>query len=64
MINNDDDDDLTKQALDYFMENNTLKRRVFPYLCGIAFFNIIIFITLIYIAIKITVNQLQPVQSV
>lgn len=51
------DDDLTEQALDYFLENGTLqkkvlepiKRKVFPYVVGVAFFNIVLFIMIGYL---------------
>ena len=51
------DDDLTEQALDYFLENSTLqkkvldpiKRKVFPYVVGVAFFNIVLFIMIGYL---------------
>jgi hypothetical protein len=51
------DDDLTEQALEYFLENNTLqkkvlepiKRKVFPYIVGVAFFNVVMFIMVGYL---------------
>ena len=50
----DEDDDLAKQALDYFMENETLKRKVYPYVCGIALFNLIMFVMLAYLVYRLT----------
>ena len=47
-----EDDDLTTQALDMFLENDTLqkrvidplKRKILPYVMCIGFFNLILFV--------------------
>jgi hypothetical protein len=57
------DDDFTEQALDYFLENDTLqkkilepiKRKVFPYVLCVAFFNIMLFILMVYVARRLSV---------
>ena len=55
-------DEFTDQALDIFLESDTLqtrivepiKRKVFPYLICIGLFNLILFIMLAYVARKIS----------
>jgi hypothetical protein len=57
------EDDLTEQALEFLLENDTLqkkviepiKRKVFPYVLCIAFFNIMLFILVVYVARRLSV---------
>jgi hypothetical protein len=57
-----DDDDLTEQALDYFMKNDTLqkklvnpiKRKILPYVLCLAFFNMVLFIMVAYLAVRLS----------
>jgi len=45
-------DDLTEQALEYIME--PLRARMFPYLYGVALFNILLFIMVAYLAWRLS----------
>ena len=55
-------DDLTTQALEMFLENDTLqkrvidplKRRIFPYIMCIGFFNLALFIMVAYLANRLS----------
>jgi hypothetical protein len=57
-----EDDDLTTQALDMFLENDTLqkrvidplKRKILPYIMCIGFFNLILFIMVAYLANRLS----------
>ena len=57
-----EDDDLTTQALEMFLENDTLqkrvidplKRRIFPYIMCIGFFNLALFIMVAYLANRLS----------
>jgi hypothetical protein len=53
----DDTDDFTEQALEYIME--PLKVRLFPYLYGVALFNIILFLMIAYLVWRLS----QPVRE-
>tara|TARA_Y100000389_G_scaffold121227_1_gene118630 strand:- start:11754 stop:11948 length:195 start_codon:yes stop_codon:yes gene_type:complete len=56
-------DDITDQALDIFLESDTIqarilepiKRRVFPYLICIGIFNIILFLMILYIIHRLSI---------
>jgi hypothetical protein len=55
-------DDLTEQALDIFLENETLqtriiepmKRKVLPYVLCVALFNIILFMMVLYLTRRLS----------
>jgi hypothetical protein len=51
-----EEDSLTKQVLNMVLENNAIKDTVFPYLVGWLSFNIVIFILLLYISIRLTIK--------
>ena len=59
-------EDFTEQALDIFLENDTLhkkviepiKRKVYPYVISILLFNVILFLMLAYLTHRIYLLQL------
>lgn len=59
----DDDDDLTNQALDLVFNNDALqkrvidpiKRKLFPYVMCIGFFNLALFIMVAYLSNRLSV---------
>tara|TARA_B100001250_G_C19666896_1_gene729656 strand:+ start:873 stop:1070 length:198 start_codon:yes stop_codon:yes gene_type:complete len=62
MTSGEEEDDLTTQALDMFLENGTLqkriidpfKRKIFPYLMCIGFFNLTMFVMIVYLANRLS----------
>lgn len=59
-------EDFTEQALDIFLENDTLhkkiiepiKRKVYPYVISILLFNVILFLMLAYLTHRVYLLQL------
>ena len=57
-----DDDDLTNQALDLVLNNDTLqkrvidpiKRKIFPYVMCIGFFNLALFVMVAYLSNRLS----------
>ena len=57
-----DDDDLTNQALDLVLNNDALqkrvidpiKRKIFPYVMCIGFFNLALFVMVAYLANRLS----------
>jgi len=58
-----DDDDLTNQALDLVLNNDALqkrvidpiKRKLFPYVMCIGFFNLVLFVMVAYLSNRLSV---------
>jgi len=49
-------DDLTSQILNMVLENNAVRERVYPFAIVYIIFNVLIFVVLLYIALRVTLK--------
>lgn len=52
-----EDDDLATQAVDLVFKNDALKKKATPYLAGVLLFNIVLFLMLLYLVIRVSIKQ-------
>ena len=51
------EDDLATQAVDLVFKNDALKKKATPYLAGVLLFNIVLFLMLLYLVIRVSIKQ-------
>jgi hypothetical protein len=55
-------DEITEQLVDTIFSNDKLKKKIYPTIYGIVAFNLLLFVLVLYIAIKLYLIPITPVQ--
>ena len=56
MAKEEKESDLTSQILNMVLENNAVRERVYPFAIVYIIFNVLIFVVLLYIALRVTMK--------